>query len=277
MNLYEDAGLLILGTRMKRLSERFLSEVSRVYKEQKIHFEPAWFPIVFLLDKHGPLSLTEISNALDVSHSAISQMISQLQTKKIVENVPTETDGRVKRIYFTPKGLKLVSQVRPVWQALNTSLSQLLPDVEKGQFIGYLIKMEGKIGSGDLANQTLHLLNSFPLEIVCREADDASREKLMKWMNGEGCDISILSGSLLVAYVKNEPAGIVAYNADTECIELNYIFVSPDFRRQGVASRLLETLFTCYLNQPGGFFKMKEPNMDILKLLIKLNYSFKVK
>jgi len=45
MNIYADAGLLILGTRMKRISDRFLSEVSKIYKERKIGFEPVWFPV----------------------------------------------------------------------------------------------------------------------------------------------------------------------------------------------------------------------------------------
>ena len=111
MNIYADAGLLILGTRMKRISDRFLSEVSKIYKERKIGFEPVWFPVFYLLDMKGPMSLTEIANELEVSHSAISQMIAQLEKKKLVEMVPNDADARVKLMYFTTKGRNLLDEV----------------------------------------------------------------------------------------------------------------------------------------------------------------------
>ncbi|NJK96738.1 MAG: MarR family transcriptional regulator [Bacteroidales bacterium] len=76
-----------------------MNEVSRVYKLQNIRFEPVWFPIFFLLDKKGPLSLTEIAQELEVSHSAISQMITQLQSKKLVEIQSDQSDARIKKSF----------------------------------------------------------------------------------------------------------------------------------------------------------------------------------
>ena len=61
MGFYEETGILILGTRLKRLSERFLSEVGKIYEKLELDFEAAWFPVFFLIHKKGPLSITEIA------------------------------------------------------------------------------------------------------------------------------------------------------------------------------------------------------------------------
>jgi DNA-binding MarR family transcriptional regulator/GNAT superfamily N-acetyltransferase len=276
MSVFIDAGLLILGSRMKRISERFLSELSKVYKEQKIQFEPAWFPIIYMLDKKGPLSLTEIANELEVSHSAISQMITQLQDKKIVEIVPNETDARVKRIFFTSKGQKLLKQVHSVWKALIQTLDHILPKEEQTLFLRSLSNLEEKIASGFMANHTLELLLASPIDIVCSEADQKHIDKVIKWAKGEGFNFVPGENRVLVATSHNDIVGFASYTCDNEKVNLQYIFVSPDIRRQGIGTKLMESLNKSYLDKTNGYFKLRKPGIDLIKLLIKANYSFKV-
>ena len=38
MDVYKDSGYLMLGSRLKRLSERILQDVAAVYKQQNIPF-----------------------------------------------------------------------------------------------------------------------------------------------------------------------------------------------------------------------------------------------
>jgi hypothetical protein len=42
-------GRIALGSRLKRLSERLLSDVARVYESQGIDFKPPWFPLFSLV------------------------------------------------------------------------------------------------------------------------------------------------------------------------------------------------------------------------------------
>lgn len=169
MSVFNDAGLLIIGTRLKRLSDRFLTEVSRIYKSQNIRFESAWFSIFFLLDKKGSLSLTEIASELEVSHSAISQMITQLLDKKVVEIQQDISDARIKKIVFSAKGKKLIEQVHPIWAALQKSLNQLMSaDVTGEHFLKTISQIEEKLTNNTLYETTLaHIDKSSPeVEIV---------------------------------------------------------------------------------------------------------------
>ena len=61
MTFYRRTGELILGTRLRRLSERILADVSRVYREMSIPFETSWFPLFHLLHERGSLSVTEVA------------------------------------------------------------------------------------------------------------------------------------------------------------------------------------------------------------------------
>ena len=64
MTFYRQTGELIFGTRLKRLSDRFLMDVARIYKTLDIPFVIGWFPLFYLLNEQGTLSVTEIAREL---------------------------------------------------------------------------------------------------------------------------------------------------------------------------------------------------------------------
>jgi DNA-binding MarR family transcriptional regulator/predicted GNAT family acetyltransferase len=276
MTIYKNAGLLILGTRLKRISERFLSEVAKVYKEQKIEFEPAWFPILFLLDKKGPLSLTEIASELEVSHSAVSQMISQLQNKSIVEPISQQADARVKRIFFTLKGQSLLNQTHDIWKALAQTLDQILPKETQSLFLDSLSNIEEKIASGFLSNHTLSLLGTLPINIICLETDPKNTDKLLKWAKKRNINLELDNNRFLIATHHNNIVGFSTYLPIENAIDLKCIFVSSDYQQQGVGTNLIKTLYESYLEKKNGYFQLNVPSLELIKLLIKTNYSFKV-
>ncbi len=125
MELYQSVGFLLFGTRLKRLSETFLSDVNRLYKQHKIRFEASWFPVFYLLSEKGEVSIREISDALHISHSAASQMVSSLQGKKLVKSSTSKKDARHKVVTFTSKGEKLLQQVLPVWKGMQKAMEEL--------------------------------------------------------------------------------------------------------------------------------------------------------
>ncbi|MDA3810782.1 MAG: MarR family transcriptional regulator [Spirochaetaceae bacterium] len=125
MGFYEETGILILGSRLKRLSERFLSEVGKIYEKLNINFEPAWFPMVFLIHKKGPLSVTVISEELNVSQPAASQLVSTLNKKGIFILVPDAKDKRKKMVHFSSEGKKIVKKLIPVWETLEKSMFEI--------------------------------------------------------------------------------------------------------------------------------------------------------
>lgn len=275
MSIFQDAGLLITGTRLKRLSERFLNEVSRVYKSQDIRFEPAWFPVFFLLDKKGALSLTEIAAELDVSHSAISQMITQILSKKIVEIQSDASDARVKKIVFSSKGKRLLEQVHPVWVALQKSLSQVLPaNVSHTDFLNLMSHLEEKLSNNFLSETTINIIQELSPVVELTIPDVILKKKLKYWLQYENINYSIHSDLLLVALHRGNIIGFTAYEIQPDSLFLKLVFVNPFQRRKGIALQMLQFL---HAHHSSPCFLLEDANLDLIRVLIKSAYSFKVK
>lgn len=125
MNLYQRLGYLVLGSRLRRLSESFISEIVRAYQQQGIAFEAAWFPVFYLLSDQKELSIKELSEETEVSHPAASQLIATLKKKGLVKVKTSKTDGRKQLVTLTEQGQGLLERVRPVWKAIAIAMDQM--------------------------------------------------------------------------------------------------------------------------------------------------------
>ena len=128
MNFYKDLGFLVFGSRLKRLGDTFINDVNRVYKDHKLPFDASWFPVFYILSQKNEISIKEISDELNVSHSAISQLISNLQHKGLIRSVVSKKDARHKAITFTARGEKLLQRIKPVWNALEKAMKELVEE-----------------------------------------------------------------------------------------------------------------------------------------------------
>lgn len=150
MNFYQKLGPLVFGTRLRRLSEYFLSEVNLVYTSRGIPFEASWFGIFYLLDKQTELSIFEIAEQLEVSHSAISQLVKTLTEKGLVTLRPSSHDGRKKVIHLSHEGKELLQEIKPVWAALDKSMSVLL---EQNELLEQIFQLENKFAEMPLSKR----------------------------------------------------------------------------------------------------------------------------
>jgi len=159
MGFYEDTGILILGTRLKRLSERFLSEVGKIYENLNIEFEPAWFPMVFLLYKKGPLSITAISDELKVSQPAASQLVSSLYKKGLLLLIPEKFDKRKKIVHFTEKGEETIKELLPIWEILENSMFEIIcNEKEDIHIVDSFNQLESKLNRFSFSDSVINKL-----------------------------------------------------------------------------------------------------------------------
>lgn len=128
MNFYQDLGFLVFGSRLKRLGDAFINDVNRIYKDHKIPFDASWFPVFYILSRKKEISIKEISDDLNVTHSAISQLLASLQYKGLIKSVVSKKDARHKAITFTAKGEKLLQKIKPVWAALEKAMEELVEE-----------------------------------------------------------------------------------------------------------------------------------------------------
>jgi len=152
MNFYQNLGYLVLGSRLRRLSEAFLSEINRAYQNAGIDFDASWFPVFYLLSKNGSLSIKELSDRTEVSHPAASQLITNLKNKKLVVTTTCTDDGRRQLVQLTEKGQLLLEQILPVWEAVTEAMEQIIagePDCH--DILPAIAALEDTFRSADLA------------------------------------------------------------------------------------------------------------------------------
>jgi DNA-binding MarR family transcriptional regulator len=154
MNLYQNLGYLVLGSRLRRLSEAFLSEINRAYQNEGIDFDASWFPVFYLLSQKGSLSIKELSEQIEVSHPAASQLITGLKNKGLVTSATCADDGRRQLVQLTDSGKALLAQVIPVWDAVSKAMEQLVAS-EPGchDILPAITSLENTFRSANLADR----------------------------------------------------------------------------------------------------------------------------
>ncbi len=114
MDLIKDLAELALATRLKRLSERLSMDVSKIYKESDVNVEARWFLLLYLLQKNKLMAITEIAEALKLSHPAIVQMVNELLEKKLIQAKVDKNDARKRLISLSPQGKKSLQKLEPI-------------------------------------------------------------------------------------------------------------------------------------------------------------------
>lgn len=62
-------------------------------------------------------------------------MVTSLQQKGLIKSVVSKKDARHKVITFTAKGEKLLQKIKPVWEALQKAMEELVTEDTKSKKI----------------------------------------------------------------------------------------------------------------------------------------------
>ncbi|MBW8683942.1 MarR family winged helix-turn-helix transcriptional regulator [Chitinophaga rhizophila] len=135
MSFYASLGYLVFGSRLRRLSEYFLMEVNKVYEQAGIAFDASWFPVFYILSKQQNIPLIDIAEQLEVSHSAVSQLVTNLKKKGLVRTAPCPDDGRRQLVMLSKKGEELLHQVQPIWEAISTAMEELTKEHKQSSLV----------------------------------------------------------------------------------------------------------------------------------------------
>lgn len=120
-----DFGGLLLGSRLRRLSETLYAGVDEVYRAQGVTLSSRSFPILFLLRDGGSLSITELAARLGQSHPAAIQTSRKLIEAGLVAETHDPADDRRRLLALSRKGRALMARMEPVWRAIVGAVDAL--------------------------------------------------------------------------------------------------------------------------------------------------------
>lgn len=150
-NYYEKLGQLVLGSRLRKLSEKLIIEIGNIYKSRNIEFEPGWFHIMYLLAENKKMAITEISDTLQVSHPSVIQVLGVLEKKDIIKVSINSTDKRKRMIELSDNGSELLVRIQPVWNEINEMMTAFLNEGEYSRSIlNAISEIENNLGTKPL-------------------------------------------------------------------------------------------------------------------------------
>ena len=104
-------------------------DIATLYEDTGISgFRPRFSPALIKLSRKGPMSIRALADAVEVTHSAMSQTVSAMRKAGFVTTGAT-TDGRARVVRLTAKARRLVPFLEAEWRATERSLIELEAEI----------------------------------------------------------------------------------------------------------------------------------------------------
>ncbi len=279
-------GTLLLGTRLRKVSETLYAGVDEVYREAGVDLPSRCFPILFLLRDRGRLGISELAMLLGQSHPAVSQMSRKLLAHEVVREWPDPGDDRRRLLGLSRRGASLMRRLEPVWSAIVAAVD----DLETGQPISRpLTAIDAALATHSFAARIRARLDSGRevqiLPFALRHAAEFKRlnlEWVRKFFRVEPIDEQVLSnpraivrngGAVFFARRAGKIVGTCAVINDGDGVyELSKMAVTANCQGLGIGRRLLEACIGAFKSCVGGRLLFLETN-SVLKPAIKLYES----
>ncbi|WP_328997644.1 MarR family transcriptional regulator [Kribbella sp. NBC_00709] len=110
---------------LHELLGRMDAEIGRIYADREIKgLKPSYVRELIQLHLKGPMTITELADAIGRTHSALSQKVSAMRTAGLVRTVPG-ADARSKKVTLTARSKKLVELLTAEWRATEAAIAEL--------------------------------------------------------------------------------------------------------------------------------------------------------
>ncbi len=260
MDLIRLLGPLALASRFKRLSDRLMKDASRIYREQKLDFEPRWFPVFYLLSEQSPLAVTEIARELHITHPAVNQVAGAMEKAGLIVSWRDKKDDRKRLLALSPSGKYLIKELMPLWSDIKQAACELL-DESSPNLLAALDRIESALDNTGMFDRIKAKIKKRQLEAV--EIIDykpcyrkyfrmLNLEWLKKYFSVEPIDKKVLGdpngkiltkgGQILFARVNGEIVGTVALiRRNKTTFELVKMAVTEKAQGRHIGKRLAQT------------------------------------
>lgn len=105
------------------------AEIARLYAEADIQgIRPGQTMVLIRLNSRGPMTITELAESVDVTHSAMSQKVAALRMTGFVRSVPGR-DARTRRVALTAKARTVLPFLEAEWRATEGAVLQVEAEI----------------------------------------------------------------------------------------------------------------------------------------------------
>lgn len=142
-----------LTSRLKRLTDNILYSTKDFYKSVDTDIEPNWHLVFLLLKENDSLTVTDISERLQLSHPAVVKIIKNMKASGYVDTIPHNLDSRKQILELSDKAKQSLPEFEKYWNACILTMKELLEG--NSNFMNSLEKIEKKIEESSYKERTL--------------------------------------------------------------------------------------------------------------------------
>lgn len=114
---------------LHRLLAAMDDDIAQVYKDLGISdLKPTWVRELLRLEADGPMTITELAESTQRTHSAMSQKVSAMQAAGFVRTRPGP-DARSKQVTLTAKARRITSRLAAEWRATEAAIAELETEI----------------------------------------------------------------------------------------------------------------------------------------------------
>lgn len=114
---------------LRLLLDAMDADIARLYAERGIEgLSPRFTMVLIRLAHAGPLTIRDLAEAFDRTHSAMSQTVAALRKEGLVGTRPG-SDARTRLVHLTDKGRELVPFLEAEWRATEDAVAELEAEV----------------------------------------------------------------------------------------------------------------------------------------------------
>jgi DNA-binding MarR family transcriptional regulator/N-acetylglutamate synthase-like GNAT family acetyltransferase len=123
-DILSDLGPIFLGSRLKRLAERFQAGAARVVTDAGLPMQPAHMPLLAALDR-GPLTVGQLVDAVGTSQPGITRTAGQLIDMGLVQSA-SGADQRQRTLSLTTAGQAAMARIKALlWPRVEIAVKEI--------------------------------------------------------------------------------------------------------------------------------------------------------
>lgn len=110
---------------VRLLQESMDDEIARVYAEAGVSgVRPSWVMELLRLHADGPMTISELAESVQRTHSALSQKVAAMRAAGLVQT-STGADARTRKVSLTPKARRLTRRLAAEWRATEAAIADI--------------------------------------------------------------------------------------------------------------------------------------------------------
>lgn len=127
----DELGVVAIGSRLKRLSEKVMGDATIIYKYMGQSMQPKWFTLISLLYDKKSVSIVQAAKRLGLTQPCISQFSNELIKLGLVKVTPDINDRRRKVLSLTAKGKTKYNKLLPIKNAVEKAAISICAEVDQ--------------------------------------------------------------------------------------------------------------------------------------------------